>query len=678
MDTNSLNEPLNLANLAFQNKNWDEANIHFKEAIDASEQLFYKYPNSLNELITKEGSLFDDYAYSLASSNKYEYAIEIIEKGKARFWTNLILHRSKKIKDKEEDEDNEEGDYRNFIRAVNKVEQANSRRSQSAETIMSQNITHESMRRLAHMFEDETFSKYQAIKNHKIKSNERLNIQFHHVYKLYLTNKDFKASHYYHQEDFLEMLATVTYFDHLSKQHLETLDWYKESLIRQQKELTLPEEELAKAQFEYAKAAKKIDKKWFNPSITEFASLVGEYSAILKDTAFNYVVTTCHGTQLLLLRVAEDGQNHIYHREVTDLTLSTLENIVKPFISLQSQAHGLNNNGEEFNKSIKTLIKRFDILLSRPINRLMELLKMKRLVVIPSGKLNHFPFYAGMINTTKYESSYQPSFRLFQISVRNLTDKDMFMLFVKDPQPTSFSELHFSMLEYSLSQHKFIFPWGEKAFFVPRILEKETVNKFHLDSYLTGETSEVVHFSCHATFDWNEPFNSGILISDDNVYSLADLFNINTKSRLAILSCCQTGMTDTNLPNESIGLPAGFLRAGYSGVISTLWAVNDLSTSLITARFYDYFIDDNNRPQRHSWSALAMAQHWVANATVLDIILYLKSKKKLYKKKGTKPELRLECLKEIDKAINIFKKIFWLRKPFRHPFFWAGFIYSGI
>ena len=58
-------------------------------------------------------------------------------------------------------------------------------------------------------------------------------------------------------------------------------------------------------------------------------------------------------------------------------------------------------------------------------------------------------------------------------------------------------------------------------------------------------------------------------------------------SRLAILSACETGLTDIRrAPDEYLGLPAGFLRAGAPAVVSTLWAVNDFSTMLLMERFY--------------------------------------------------------------------------------------------
>jgi CHAT domain-containing protein len=42
----------------------------------------------------------------------------------------------------------------------------------------------------------------------------------------------------------------------------------------------------------------------------------------------------------------------------------------------------------------------------------------------------------------------------------------------------------------------------------------------------------------------------------------------------------------TSTSDEYIGLPSGFILAGAANVVSTLWAVNDLSTALFMIHFY--------------------------------------------------------------------------------------------
>jgi CHAT domain len=54
------------------------------------------------------------------------------------------------------------------------------------------------------------------------------------------------------------------------------------------------------------------------------------------------------------------------------------------------------------------------------------------------------------------------------------------------------------------------------------------------------------------------------------------------------LSACETGFYDINRnADEFIGLPATFMQIGATGVLGSLWQVDDLATALLMARFYD-------------------------------------------------------------------------------------------
>ena len=59
--------------------------------------------------------------------------------------------------------------------------------------------------------------------------------------------------------------------------------------------------------------------------------------------------------------------------------------------------------------------------------------------------------------------------------------------------------------------------------------------------------------------------------------------------------------------DEYVGLPAGFLQAGAPCVVSTLWAVDDMSTALLMERFYQQHLDEGLSPSR----ALRAAQRWL-------------------------------------------------------------------
>jgi CHAT domain-containing protein len=139
----------------------------------------------------------------------------------------------------------------------------------------------------------------------------------------------------------------------------------------------------------------------------------------------------------------------------------------------------------------------------------------------------------------------------------------------------------------------------------------------------------VLHFCCHGRADLLEPLNSGLMMAFGQTVSLRDLLEIRLPAtRLAVLSACETGVPGTRLPDEVIGLPAGFLRAGVGGVAASLWAVADESTMELMSRFYALWRKQKLEPAE----ALCRAQQGVRDS-------------------GT--------------------------GAFRHPFYWAAFAYTG-
>jgi tetratricopeptide (TPR) repeat protein len=139
----------------------------------------------------------------------------------------------------------------------------------------------------------------------------------------------------------------------------------------------------------------------------------------------------------------------------------------------------------------------------------------------------------------------------------------------------------------------------------------------------------VLHFCCHGRADLLEPLNSGLMMAFGQTVSLRNLLEIRLPAtRLAVLSACETGVPGTRLPDEVVGLPAGFLRAGVGGVAASLWAVADESTMELMSKFYALWRQQKLEPAE----ALCCAQQAVRDS-------------------GT--------------------------GRFQHPFFWAAFTYTG-
>ncbi len=191
--------------------------------------------------------------------------------------------------------------------------------------------------------------------------------------------------------------------------------------------------------------------------------------------------------------------------------------------------------------------------------------------------------------------------------------------------------------------------------------------------------STLAHFACHGNFDPEAPLNSALLLASETRLTLRDLLNAEPQHlaqlRLAILSACQTAMTDfQSIPDEAVGLLSGFLQAGVPSVVGTLWSVDDLSTALLVIRFYELYLRGDQRSDLQPFAparALRLAQRWLRDLTNNDLLAYLKNKKTA---QGLSPALLKEMLPTVRQSIRCG---YGDAHPYADPYHWAAFVYYG-
>jgi CHAT domain-containing protein len=178
-----------------------------------------------------------------------------------------------------------------------------------------------------------------------------------------------------------------------------------------------------------------------------------------------------------------------------------------------------------------------------------------------------------------------------------------------------------------------------------------------------------LHFACHGTFDLDEPLASALMLAGEERLTLRDLLDGDldlSMVRLAVLSACQTGITDyRTAPDEALGFPVGFLQAGVPGVVSTLWPVADISSALLLARFYKLHLDGGLDPVE----ALGQAQIWLRKATAAELEL------------AGHFSRRFQDSRRRDRGAARLMRYYRANpnaRPFAHPFYWAGFVFTGI
>jgi CHAT domain-containing protein len=85
---------------------------------------------------------------------------------------------------------------------------------------------------------------------------------------------------------------------------------------------------------------------------------------------------------------------------------------------------------------------------------------------------------------------------------------------------------------------------------------------------------------------------------------LHDIFNLNLPAELVVLSACQTGRGQEIKGEGIIGLTRGFMYAGASRVLVSLWKVDDKATAELMKRFYRGMLKEKLTPA----AALKQAQ----------------------------------------------------------------------
>ncbi|MGC1248218.1 MAG: CHAT domain-containing protein, partial [Spirulinaceae cyanobacterium] len=110
-----------------------------------------------------------------------------------------------------------------------------------------------------------------------------------------------------------------------------------------------------------------------------------------------------------------------------------------------------------------------------------------------------------------------------------------------------------------------------------------------------------------------------------------------------------------------IGLPSGFLYAGSSNVVSSLWTVDELPTAFLLIKFIQ-----NLKAKENISVALALnqAQLWLRDATKEELQLWTKG-------------LNLDSTwsEEVDDLLAGMKP---QEKHFQSPYYWAAFTAVGL
>lgn len=111
----------------------------------------------------------------------------------------------------------------------------------------------------------------------------------------------------------------------------------------------------------------------------------------------------------------------------------------------------------------------------------------------------------------------------------------------------------------------------------------------------TNEANEhkIIHIGTHAESNNISPELSRLIFaknasSDDNSLYTYEIYNQNLNSNLAILTACETGKPTYQAGEGMISLAHAFNYAGSESILTSLWKIDEQSSTQLIKSFYDY------------------------------------------------------------------------------------------
>ena len=327
-----------------------------------------------------------------------------------------------------------------------------------------------------------------------------------------------------------------------------------------------------------------------------------------------------------------------------------------------------------------------------------------KLILIPHRYLHLVPLHALPINSEARTSQpqflmdrfpkgvrYAPSCQLLQLAKTRKRPNFTYLFAIQNPT----KDLTYADLEVAAIQ---------SYFDSTSILEKDAATKAALDDTPLN-TFHCVHFSCHGYFNSNptqanksalilanaqldsqptefDPerhllLTGGKVLELDKCLTLDAIFSLKfqlDRCRLVVLSAYETGLIDfRNTSDEYIGLVSGFLFAGSPSVVSSLWAVDQVSTAFLFIKFYENLKSYPELGEGDVAMALQDAQKWMRNLTSEE-------GEKLLEK--IQPQIQL-LFPGKPRSARAFKTGALKRikesgiYPFSDPYYWAAFTATG-
>ncbi|BAG01452.1 CHAT domain-containing protein [Microcystis aeruginosa] len=345
------------------------------------------------------------------------------------------------------------------------------------------------------------------------------------------------------------------------------------------------------------------------------------------------------------------------------------------------------NNKTEWINNLNDCLNQLSEILH--IDELLELIPQScsRLILIPHWFLHIIPLHCLPIENGQFlyqcfskGVGYVPSCQLLKLVKLSQRENFTRLFAIKNPTRKDLKPLLGANLEIERISQGFA---TEKTIIIGELEASEQTLENRRQEL---QASHCLHFSCHGKFDDDSPRDSALFLADPegNLGKSANLtlaevfekFDLR-ECRLVTFSACESGIIESkadSISDEYVGLPSGFLFAGSSSVVSTLWTVDPLATTLFMTKFYHDLKRISIQDQGSIAIVLNNTQTWLRT---------LNSKKLARIKNSQKFQQLLDRVFESKRDRRKFQDLLEAAVkrepyPFANPYYWTAFIATGV
>lgn len=359
---------------------------------------------------------------------------------------------------------------------------------------------------------------------------------------------------------------------------------------KQKEQISLLRDTLNTISIQLKTLQKDINKK-YNTNKEQSISLVNIISKLKNDNAT--LIEYFYGSNAIF--------QFIISEQAIELNRIPLNNHTKrqiiEYINYFENASTINNNIVEYTTNAFSLYKTL----------LFNKVKDKtNLVIIPDGFIHFVPFDALLTsksNSLKYEN--MP----FVVKLHKLAYNSSASLYLKT-EDNSYKKRVLGVfpvfknsnkaLDYSIQEATSV----EKYINANLLMNAKATKK---DFVETANNYNILHLSTHAkSGDFITPASIDFI---DSSLTINELYAIDLKSNLVVLSACETGVGQLKYGEGAMSLARGFQYAGAKNILFSLWKISDLSTSQIIDSFYKNYSKNNSAYLSNNQSKLDYLQN---------------------------------------------------------------------